>query len=73
MGGEGRKAPPPSSKNLSDISYNNEPWHTYTLPKEGVRKYNLFNFRTETLDLHRYTSLTKYRFTPLLGSSILGF
>ena len=27
----------------------------------------------KTLDLHRYTYLTKYSFNPLLGSSILGF
>ena len=31
----GGKAPP--AKNLSDISYNNETWHTYILPKEDSK------------------------------------
>ena len=38
-----------------------------------VSAYSTFSNKTETLDQHCYTYLTKYRFTPLLGSSILGF
>ena len=33
--GEGQKDPP--SWNLSQISYNNETWHSYTLPKEDSK------------------------------------
>ena len=33
--GEGKKAPPPL--NLSHISYNDENWHNYTLPKEDPK------------------------------------
>ena len=34
-GGGIKKAPPP--KNLSHISYNDETWHSYTLPKEDPK------------------------------------
>ena len=35
--GRGQKAPPPPSSNLSHISYNDETWHSYTLPKEDPK------------------------------------
>ena len=34
-GGGGQKGPPP--KNLSHIPYNDETWHSYTLPKEDPK------------------------------------
>ena len=34
-----KKAPPP--QNLSHISYNDETWHRYTLPKEDFKKVSI--------------------------------
>ena len=36
MGGEGSFLPPPP-KNLRHISYNDETWHSYTLPEEDQK------------------------------------
>ena len=33
----GWEAKGPPAENLSDISYSNETWHTYTLPKEDPK------------------------------------
>ena len=38
-GGGGGKGPPPPPKNLSHISYNDETWNSYNLPKEDPKKY----------------------------------
>ena len=44
-----------------------------TLPTSLMDVQIQFHFIQTHLDLHRYTYSTKYRFTPLFGSLILGF
>ena len=46
--GWGAKAP---AKNVSDISYNNETWHTYTLPREDPKTRNHMTHPLSSADI----------------------
>ena len=58
------------AKNLSHISYNDETWHSYTLPKESPKKYmnhvaHLLSFADISIfstEISKFCYIKKYRY-----------